>query len=242
MPDIYATTETGNLKPYMRLLLDAAAFYKGDADSVQQAELIIAHEFERYQALGAEQYTPSPLLKDLLHAARKRSSQVLTAGYVGLAILGLKAHEQKPSISRAMKGTATLFAQHRSTPMQFYDFEKRLFVENPVNVPTSYKKVKNAYQEFAPVIHLCAARLISTLHLEPMPPFEAAPMADHCLLTTVITYQGFFAEFDTTMRDSRAQALDIFDVGLNDGFAFQGPKLELTGDLMQPLMDAVLQQ
>ena len=182
----------GQPLPYMRQLLDALAFYPDDEMSFQLCRQIIEAEHREYLRVGSTDYRTCRVTEVLINAAENRATRVHVAGLVALAMLGLKATNQRDSTEAAIRKVSELNYQANTFAFERFDNkagELRQYLKKVQGHPDSIRKI---FYEYRSVSHVCAARIVSTDYLEPMPIFEPAPEADASRLATVLAFQSFF--------------------------------------------------
>lgn len=236
MDFLNVTDNDGEILPYVSLVLDASAFFYGESASVDQLRYVIQSEFKRAGDAANTEYKPSEVANVLFNAANKKSGAIETVGRVGLAIWGLSQSGHQPSIGKAINLVADSNAKSYKTDFQFWDFEKQAFVGKPKDIAGDARAVRRVFDQYRKVVHICAARTALNCYLEPLGPFERAPLADLAYVSTVAAFQQFFSKYDKLDRSPKSEPLNLFHIGfisnLNKEIEPVTPSQELMNEIM----------
>ena len=244
------TDDNGALLPYSRYVLEAAAFYHGDLDSIEAVKALLALEYKRWLRSEGEKYMPSEPARELLIAMSTRTVSVHVAGLVGLSLLALIFTDKKPAITKAYQMAAAYGQPRQNVPslsyarprkkMDFYswDYDKQKFVTEKRSMATSARAVRKAFRDYKSVIHICAARISSVEYLLPLSPFEPAPEADACMFETVALFERLLSKYDKFQRDNRSHPLGILNIDWGIKSVLSGVPLLPSDELLFQLLDA----
>ena len=203
-----------------------------------QADCLLNSEHERWLRDGAERYEPSLLTSAVLASVAARSSAVFTTGLVGLALWGMSALGVRPSLTKAHHGVANALADQHKTPFYYWDASQKKYFERRIDLPSSERAVREAFNQHRRAVHICAARVVANEYLEPLAPFDPAPIAQTSYVLTAAALMGFFARYDEKFGHANSRPINPYLFGWHSGFQPNIPALEPTKGLMQPLMAA----
>lgn len=160
-------------------------FPKSRADR-EQALLLLNHERERYERLGSE-YQSSDIVSAVVARVRKSEGQRYVAGLVAIAMVGLKLINKLDSLETASKIVSEYC--YDNPIVNFSGGIGNDVQEFTVKPRTGPKNIRNAFRDFAPVAHICAANISSSSYLAPRSIFSRAPLAEACCIQTAAYFQ-----------------------------------------------------
>lgn len=167
--------------------LEIYTIYPEDADSREQALLLLNHEHQKWRTVGHEEYASSALVETLLTSYRGTASRRFLCGAVAIAMCALQNAGRPVSLESAADIVAEFANTKGKLPFSFW--QNGEWIEQPKALIGDRQKLKQAFRQYRSVAHMLAAWVASGEYVDLQRPFDRGPEADACMLHTAAYYQ-----------------------------------------------------